>query len=153
MACRTMPLHGGTFASDCGERDKLIVSRDRGSPRKHIADNANGKSVFHIQLDGKVFPGDACDFLLLCDSAEHIAYFIELKGKDSKKALDQLGKTADKLKEDLKNYAFRFRAVTSGTPHAMDNQSEKDKLWRKWASARPLKEFLVIKTGRLKEHI
>lgn len=148
-----MHLNGKDFLSDCEKKQKTIVSCDRGQPRKHIAENPNGKSVFHIQLDGVVYPGDTCDFLLLCDAAEHVAYLIELKGKDSYKALEQLGKTADKLKIDLNGYSFRFRAITSGTPHNMENQTKKAALYRKWGKNIPLKEFLIVRTGQLTETI
>jgi hypothetical protein len=152
-----MNLRGAAYASDCKETAKVIVSRDRRNHKlEHRAENPAGKSVFHILLDGNVFPRgveSACDFLLLCDAEEHIAYFIECKGGHITKALRQLDATAEKLQASLPGYTFCFRVVFSGSSHGVEPQSKVDHLHKKWPRNSPTTEFFAMKTHKLVETI
>ena len=58
-----MPLNG--FTSLCSKNAKQIVSRDKGNPQYHKANNVSNSEVTHYQIDGKVIKtGDRCDYLL-----------------------------------------------------------------------------------------
>ncbi|SKB84248.1 hypothetical protein SAMN06296386_106148 [Lachnospiraceae bacterium] len=104
-------------SSKCKPDAKTIVSKDKGSPRKHIATNPNQKfSVRQFQLDGDIFKYvPCCDYLLLNDTSQ-VAYYIELKGKDVGHAAEQL-QAAEKLcHNDLEGYDALYRIVASGMP-------------------------------------
>ena len=59
-----MPLNG--FTSLCSKNAKQIVSRDKGNPQYHKANNVSNSEVTHYQIDGKVIKtGDRCDYLLM----------------------------------------------------------------------------------------
>ena len=47
-----MPLNG--FISLCGKNAKQIVSRDKGNPQYHKANNVSNSEVTHYQIDGEV---------------------------------------------------------------------------------------------------
>lgn len=73
-----MPLNG--FTSLCSKNAKQIVSRDKGNPQYHKANNVSNSEVTHYQIDGKVIKtGDRCDYLLMNETSK-TAYLIELKG-------------------------------------------------------------------------
>ena len=83
-----MPLNG--FTSLCSKNAKQIVSRDKGNPQYHKANNVSNSEVTHYQIDGKVIKtGDRCDYLLMNETSK-TAYLIELKGSDLVKAASQL---------------------------------------------------------------
>ena len=53
-----------------------------------------------------------CDFLLLnCEQKQ--SYFIELKGSDLIRAIEQIDKSIDKLKNELLGFSFFARIVVS----------------------------------------
>lgn len=55
-----MPLNG--FISLCGKNAKQIVSRDKGNPQYHKANNVSNSEVTHYQIDGEVIKtGDRCN--------------------------------------------------------------------------------------------
>lgn len=84
-----MPLNG--FISLCGKNAEQIVSRDKGNPQYHKANNVSNSEVTHYQIDGEVIKtGDRCDYLLMNETSK-TAYLIELKGSDLVKAASQLG--------------------------------------------------------------
>ena len=101
------------FTSDCEERQKIIVSKDAGHQRKHIANNADLNRVSHYKIDGVVITeGPRCDFLLINED-KLSAYLIEIKGSDINKAVEQLAKTEEVLKDPLSAYKLNFRIIAS----------------------------------------
>lgn len=106
-----LPLSG--FKSLCAQKAPIIVSQDTGIPRKHIGHNIHQAFVTHYKIDGEVIQeGKRCDFLLINED-KHIAYLIELKGRDLTKAVEQLIKTEEALRSQLQSYSLRFRIVAS----------------------------------------
>ncbi len=105
------------YKSLCETNAKTIVSKDKGTPRKHIANNPDQKfSVRQYQLDGVIFKDVTCnDFLLLNDTSKK-AYYIELKGKDIGHAAEQLQAGEKLCHDDLKDYEALYRVVASGMP-------------------------------------
>lgn len=98
----------------CEENQKLIVSRDKGTPRKHCAHNP-GQS-YHVRqyrLDGDlIINKTCCDFLVLNDTLKN-AYFIELKGGNVAEAVPQLEAGARMFRPELAGYQFYFRIISS----------------------------------------
>lgn len=108
-----MPLNG--FISLCGKNAKQIVSRDKGNPQYHKANNVSNSEVTHYQIDGKVIKtGDRCDYLLMNETSK-TAYLIELKGSDLVKAASQLEATENALRSQLVEYQLQYRIVVSTT--------------------------------------
>ncbi len=94
----------------CESRQKIIVSRDAGTQRKHRANNPQQKyNVRHYKLDGNIISQrTCCDFLLINDSLKN-AYFIELKGGNIDEAVPQLEAGYQLFRSELTGYKFYFR--------------------------------------------
>lgn len=59
----------------CKSRQKIIVSRDKGTPREHRAENPKMYYVRHYQLDGGLISQQkCCDFLLYERPLAHRAF-------------------------------------------------------------------------------
>ena len=108
-----MSLPLSDFVSQCEDRQKRIVSREK--KKEHIAINENNRLVRQFKVDGYVITENIkkCDYLLLNDD-NHTAYFIELKGTDIADAIKQIEQTLEILKNDLINYDKKLRIVFSG---------------------------------------
>lgn len=110
-----MPLNG--FTSLCSKNAKQIVSRDKGNPQYHKANNVSNSEVTHYQIDGKVIKtGDRCDYLLMNETSK-TAYLIELKGSDLVKAASQLEATENALRSQLVEYQLQYRIVANNVKH------------------------------------
>lgn len=98
----------------CEEKQKLIVSRDKGTAREHRAKNEDGRyTVRHYKLDGDLVKQQkCCDFLLTNDTLKR-AYFIELKGRNIDEAVAQLTNGVKLFEKGLKEYEFFYRIVSS----------------------------------------
>lgn len=106
-----MPLP--KYSSICEANQKIIVSRDLGERRAHIADNEELHAVSHYRIDGVVInSGERCDYLLF-DEDRNTAYLIELKGSDVGKGIKQLETTSRVLNAYLASYSIKYRLVVS----------------------------------------
>ncbi|MCL2016568.1 MAG: hypothetical protein FWG68_10020 [Defluviitaleaceae bacterium] len=123
-----MPLP--KFKSLCEEKQKEIVSRDKGSRIEHRAINAKQAFVTHYKIDGEVIKcGLRCDFLIMNEDA-HTAYLIELKNSDLSHAAEQLINTKIVLENELKGYNLHFRAILSKVVTAEARSTSVKKLMR-----------------------
>ena len=137
-----------TIKSLCEERQKVIVSKDKGSACEHRAINEGENLVAHYQIDGDLFTDKTtlrCDFLVLNEEKKN-AYLIELKGTKLLHAIKQLENTADMLKKDLKEYQVYFRIVYHTKTQGV-RSSEYIKKKKKW------KGRVLAKTNKLEENI
>lgn len=99
----------------CDIHQKIIVSQDKGSQRKHKGNNTSGFNVRHYKLDGDLIRQQkCCDFLVLNDSLKK-AYFIELKGRHINDAVPQLENGMRLCESELQGYTFYYRIVSSKT--------------------------------------
>lgn len=100
--------------SCCGINQKIIVSKDDGTPREHRAVNPDGKyEVYQFKLDGDLVKNESCcDFLLLNDSLKR-AYLIELKGRNISDAVPQLENGERLCRAELCGYEVLYRIVAS----------------------------------------
>ena len=98
----------------CEPYQKTIISKDKGTPRRHCADNPQQRyHVRHYKLDGQIASQQrCCDFLLTNDSLKK-AYFIELKGGNIDEAVGQLEEGYKMFHLELTGYEFCFRIVAS----------------------------------------
>ena len=141
-----MPLNG--FSSLCDARASIIISKDKGNPQKHTANNVNQAYVTHYQIDGVVIKEgqNKCDFLLLNEDTK-TAYLIDLKGSDLCKAAQQLEATENILSNDLTAYEKQYRVVANKCKTQEINSSSYIKYKMKWGHK------LVQKTETITENI
>lgn len=143
-----MPLEG--FSSLCEIRQRIIVSKDDGTSRKHRAVNSGRCNVSHYQIDGNVIKGPTirCDYLVMND-AKMVAYLIELKGSDIEHAIDQLQTTAGLLHSHLCNYDIKYRIVCSrANTHAL-----KSNKYKKFERTHSKNNGFICKENELEETI
>ena len=115
------PRRSGTYAE--------FVSSENGC--KHIGRNVSGHEIRQFKIDGEVIAKNAdtvrCDYLLLNDEAKR-AYYIELKGSDLEKAIQQIEATVLMLQDSLTGYAAYRRIIYfSGT---MDIKGSAVQRWK-----------------------
>lgn len=118
MAAATDTIALEKYKSCCEEKQKQIVSRDKGHPYKHVGINDSGGHVRHYHIDGGILPKGKlprrCDYLLLTDDTNPpTAYFIELKGNlaDAEEAMEQVLETEAMCKQSIKGYKVQYRIV------------------------------------------
>ena len=103
------PRRSGTYAE--------FVSSENGC--KHIGRNVSRHEIRQFKIDGEVITKNAdtarCDYLLLNDEAKR-AYYIELKGSDLEKAIQQIEATVQMFQTSLPGYTTYKRIIYfSGT--------------------------------------
>ena len=103
------PHRAGTYAE--------FVSSENGC--KHIGRNDSRHSIRQFKIDGEVISKNSeaarCDYLLLNDDAKR-AYYIELKGSDLEKAIQQIESTVQIFQTSLPGYTTYRRIIYfSGT--------------------------------------
>ena len=106
------------FRSHCIERQRIIVSSERGC--FHRAINDEKCLVRQFFIDGEVITNDSekCDKLVLNDDKRD-AYYIELKGSDIRKAINQIANTEKILSDDLKGYTSFYRIIFKSGSHSI----------------------------------
>ena len=92
----------------------------------HIAHNNDRNNVRQFKLDGEVFPPKAdpqrCDYLLLNDT-KLTAYFIELKGSQAQKAIEQIEASINEIKLSIPDYTICRRIVVSRGTHGIQGSN------------------------------
>lgn len=95
----------------CEKNQKEIVSKDKKRSSKHHAHNRDLNDVRQYQLDGDLVEQQSCcDYLLLNDTKKQ-AYFIELKGSDILKGIEQLECGVKLFASHLPEYEILYRLV------------------------------------------
>ena len=138
--------------SHCAMKAVTIISSDRGSC-KHVARNLNHSDVYQFKIDGEVIKGDErrCDWLVINGDAK-TAYYIELKGSDIEKAIDQLENTHSILKNEIPDYGTYYRIVYKSGSHSV--YSHKVIRWKeKMGSDTSGKKRAVVKQRQMEEEI
>ena len=95
------------------ENRKKVLFKDKGRST-YLYINRSAAHLAKYRVDGGLIPGDGvkCDDLLLnCEKKR--AYFIELKGSDIIRAIQQIDRSIDQLKGDLSGFAFFARIVVT----------------------------------------
>lgn len=105
----------------------------------HIGENKSHDNVRHFQIDGGVLPKGKepvrCDYLLLNDSNMR-AYYIELKGSDIKKAIEQIEASVAMIKASLPHYSVYKRIIYHSGTKAMHNSNVT--LWKRQNNGRAI---------------
>ena len=111
-------------------RCSLVKSEEHGCV--HLGQNPGHHMIRQYRIDGEVIPKESselrCDFLVLNDTVPK-AYYIELKGSDINRAIDQIENSVRLFKTSLTGYTeFRRIIYRSGT-HSVE--SSKAVLWKR----------------------
>jgi hypothetical protein len=88
------------------------VCEDRGIKTRYIYENKDGDHLSKYSVDGGLIAdnGAKCDFLLLnCDKQN--SYFIELKGSDIIRAIEQINRSIDVLRSKLTDFSVFGRII------------------------------------------
>jgi hypothetical protein len=100
------------------------VFKDAKASREYIAKNLNKKELKGLRVDDcLITDGQKCDYLLININDKTI-YFIELKGSDLIKAIDQIDRTLDILLPKFEHQAVHGRVVLSkvNTPNLVSSR-------------------------------
>ena len=115
----------------------------------HIGKNPIPNYIRQFKVDGEVFAKGAeeekCDYLLLNDDVQK-AYYIELKGSDISKAIDQIENTIRLLHHAIPKYDVFCRIIYHTGSHAVHAKTA-----LKWLTKR--KGKALIKERQYEENI
>ncbi|GHV65581.1 hypothetical protein FACS1894199_06640 [Bacteroidia bacterium] len=106
------------------EEHKIVTFKDKGTSEYKYTNKSSNHLAKYI-VDGKLIAdkGAKCDFLLLnCEQKQ--SYFIELKGSDMIRAIEQIDRSIDLLKPNLADFAFFARIVLTKVA-TIDSKSTK----------------------------
>lgn len=117
-----MNLKDDCLRNKGNEKDSIVVCKDtRGeSLSQYRLTNEPNSVVSKYELDGCLISDndtERCDFLLTIQGANKTpAVFIELKGKNLLKAINQINSAIEKLNPDKRQYKVFARIVMSAVP-------------------------------------
>ncbi len=138
------------YKSECEPKQKIIVCEDVGKC-KYVAINSDAKTVHRYTVDGNIITdGETCAFLVL-DQSDSDAFFIEVKGSDIGKAIDQITRTEELLRNCIKGFEPYYRIVYRTGTH--DIKSSKVVNWKKKCGKGKGREKTWIKQMYLEEKI
>jgi hypothetical protein len=91
---------------------KTAVFRDKRSSTEYRYENKTGDHLAKYRIDGGLIAdnGEKCDYLLL-NCEKRASYFIELKGSDIIKAVEQIERSIEVLGSSLKSFIINARIV------------------------------------------
>ena len=134
--------------SHCKKDQKVIVSKE--NQNEHILHNNYGYMVFQYRVDGEIVKDgkdERCDYIVEAQKiSDLLAYFIELKGSDLNKALDQIEAAIYMLDDRLRGYKVLPRVVI----HRAATHEIQGTRYRRFKKCFP---DLVVKCKRLEEVI
>lgn len=91
---------------------KIVTLTDKKSSTTYIYENNSSNKLTKYRVDDCLIDdhNSKCDFLLLnCDKKE--SYFVELKGSDLIKAVEQIDRSIDLLHSKFKDFSVNGRIV------------------------------------------
>jgi hypothetical protein len=107
---------------------KTIVFKESGNKQEYRVSNKNGKEICKIKVDGCLIKeGERCDYLML-SCQDKLAFFVELKGHDLKKAIAQIDSSITKLITEIQDFKIYARIVLNRNPTPDINSSVEIKL-------------------------
>ena len=92
----------------------IVSFKDKGHSTEYRYINQTANNLAKYRVDGGLISDNdvKCDFLLLnCEQKQ--SYFIELKGSDIIRAIEQIDRSIEILKNELLDFAFFARIVLS----------------------------------------
>ncbi|MHC5676072.1 hypothetical protein [Nostoc sp.] len=134
---------------------KTIVVRDSGNSQEYRVINVSSKEFCKIRVDNCLIrEGEKCDYLIL-NCQDRLAFFVELKGQDLKKALAQINSSISMLMDEIQDFKIYARIVLNRTPTPDINSSIEIKLKKrlKKHNGDDSREFLKYMSQVLQESI
>jgi len=132
-------------------KNKKIICKQKKSKSIFIGINKNENEIIKIEDADKCLniKGKACDFLMINIESDN-AYFIELKGKEIRYAIEQLQNTISEVKKNYKtNFANKKSFVISTRcPIASKDLNNLKRKFRK-----ETKSTLIIKNMKIEVSI
>ena len=94
------------------QKNKIVTCTDKISSTRYIYENDSLDELSKYNVDGCLINDDnsKCDFLLL-NCTKQISYFIELKGSDLIKAIEQIDRSIDILHKNFETFSVEARIV------------------------------------------
>lgn len=131
------------------QKNKVVTCTDRKSSTKYIYENDSFDTLSKYKVDGCLINDDdsKCDYLLL-NCTKEVSYFVELKGSDLIKAVEQIDRSIDILHKDFKEYSVEARIVLTRV-NTTDLKSSK--LIRLESKLKKLNGKLIKQTRQLTE--
>ncbi len=131
------------------QKNKTVTCTDVRSSTKYIYENDSLDELTKYRVDGCLINDDnsKCDYLLL-NCTKEVSYFVELKGSDLTKAVEQIDRSIDILHKDFKEYSVEARIVLTRV-NTTDLKSTK--LIRLESKVKKLNGKLIKKTRQLTE--
>lgn len=131
------------------QKNKIVTCTDAKSSTKYIYENDSLDELTKYRVDGCLINDDnsKCDYLLL-NCTKEVSYFVELKGSDLIKAVEQIDRSIDILHKDFKEYSVEARIVLTRV-NTTDLKSTK--LIRLESKLKKLNGKLIKKTRELTE--
>jgi hypothetical protein len=131
------------------QKNKIVTCSDRKSSTKYIYENDSLDTLSKYRVDGCLINDDdsKCDYLLL-NRTKEVSYFVELKGSDLIKAVEQINRSIDILHKDFKEYSVEARIVLTRV-NTTDLKSAK--LIRLESKLKKLNGKLIKQTRQLTE--
>jgi hypothetical protein len=132
-----------------GQKIKIVTCTDAKSSTKYIYQNDSQDILSKYKVDGCLIDDEdsKCDFLLL-NCSKGISYFVELKGSDLIKAVEQIDHSINILHKDFKEYSVEARIVLTRV-NTTDLKSSK--LIRLESRLKKLNGKLIKQTRQLTE--
>jgi hypothetical protein len=129
------------------EQRAIVVCEDKGKT-KYIYNNQSRDNLSKYRVDGGLITeGVKCDYLLLNCNKQN-SYFIELKGSDIIKAIEQIDRSIDLLKDTLTGFSISVRIVLTRVNTV---ELKNSKYLRLQKRVKQLHGNLVQKTRELEE--
>ncbi|MEH2014823.1 hypothetical protein [Nostoc sp.] len=141
--------------TDYCDTRKTIVVRDSGNSQEYRVTNVSSKEFCKIRVDNCLIrEGEKCDYLIL-NCQDKLAFFVELKGQDLKKALVQIDSSISILTPEIQEFKIYARIVLNRTPSPNINSSIEIKLKKrlKKHNGEDSREFVKYMSQVLQESI
>lgn len=104
LSCEKIKEHYPTCIS-CSKASKIQVKENK---RTYILNNLSGKEICKARIDGGLISSDdkkKCDFaVIVCETND--IYFVELKGRDFLRAVEQLSQTIRHFQSQFEGKVF-----------------------------------------------
>lgn len=144
--------------SECTEycdTRRTIVVKDSGNSQEYRITNGSSKEFCKIRVDNCLIrEGEKCDYLIL-DCQDKLAFFIELKGQDLKKAFTQIDSSISILIDEIQDFKIYARIVLNRMPSPNINSSIEIKLKKRLRkhNGKDSREFVKYMSQVLAESI
>lgn len=154
-----MSLFPDYCVESCDDRSKIVCEENK---RAYIADNPQRKTVYKVQVDGKLICENVrCDWAVAVVSKEELLeelFLVELKGSGIDHAFKQIMGTIDVLCTNYSVNKWFARIVCSKVLTPQLNSIHRKKLERRLqnlnkSAGKIQRELIIVKNNQLQENL